>query len=132
MSNPVIKHITIPLPDGTITTYDLSSISLTTSGSGNGVESVNLSGSTVKVVYSSFLTTHPSVIKYTDTTSTSTPSFGDSFTAVDSVTRDTYGHVQKINLKTITLPSSSVTIDTALSTSSTNPVENRVVTSPGL
>ena len=134
MSNPVIKHITIPLPDGTITTYDLSSISLTTSGSGNGVESVNLSGSTVKVVYSSFLTTHPSVIKYTDTTSTSTPSFGDSFTAVDSVTRDTYGHVQKINLKTITLPSSSVTIDTALSTSSTNPVENRVVTNykPGL
>ena len=134
MPNPIIKHITIPLPDGTTTTYDLSSISLTSSGSGNGVQEVTLSGSTLAVTYTDFLKSHPSVIKYTDTTSTSTPSFGDSFTAVDSVTRDTYGHVQKINLKTIILPSSSITVDTALSTSSTNPVENRVVTNykPGL
>ena len=134
MPNPIIKHITIPLPDGTTTTYDLSSISLTSTGSGNGVESVTLTGSELGVTYTDFLKSHPSVIKYTDTTSTSTPSFGDSFTAVDSVTRDTYGHVQKINLKTITLPTSSVTVDTALSTSSTNPVENRVVTNykPGL
>ncbi len=105
MPNSIIKHVTIPLPDGTTMTYDLSSISLTTTGSGNGVSSVSLSSSILTVAYSEFLTSHPSVIQYTDTTSTSTPSFGDSVTVVDSVTRDTNGHVQKIDLKTITLPS---------------------------
>ena len=40
----------------------------------------------------------------TDTTSTGSPSAGGTFTAVDSVTRDTTGHVTGINVKTITLP----------------------------
>ena len=40
----------------------------------------------------------------TDTTSTGSPSYGGTFTTVDSVTRDTTGHVTGINVKTITLP----------------------------
>jgi len=40
----------------------------------------------------------------TDTTSTGSPSAGGTFTTVDSVTRDTTGHVTGINVKTITLP----------------------------
>lgn len=47
---------------------------------------------------------HPSVSKSTDTTSTITPEHGLTFTAVDTITRDTYGHVTKINTKTVTLP----------------------------
>ena len=41
----------------------------------------------------------------TDTTSTASPGYGDDFTAVDSVTTNTTGHVTALNLKTITLPS---------------------------
>ena len=40
----------------------------------------------------------------TDTTSTGSPAAGSTFTAVDSVTRDTTGHVTGINVKTVTLP----------------------------
>jgi hypothetical protein len=45
----------------------------------------------------------------TDTTSTSSPSYGGTFTTVDTVTRDTTGHVTGINVKTITLPSTDDT-----------------------
>ena len=45
----------------------------------------------------------------TDTTSTGSPAYGGTFTAVDSVTRDTTGHVTGINVKTITLPASDDT-----------------------
>ena len=41
----------------------------------------------------------------TDTTSTASPGYGATFTAVDSVTTNTTGHVTALNLKTITLPS---------------------------
>ena len=40
----------------------------------------------------------------TDTTSTASPGYGATFTAVDSVTTNTTGHVTATNLKTITLP----------------------------
>ena len=72
---------------------------------------------------------HPSITKSTDTTSTASPSAGDTFTAVDSVTRDENGHVTTINTKTITLPNTSVSVDSALSSTSTNPVQNKVVNS---
>jgi hypothetical protein len=41
----------------------------------------------------------------TDTTSTASPGYGVSFTAIDSVTTNTTGHVTALNVKTITLPS---------------------------
>lgn len=40
----------------------------------------------------------------TDTTSTDAPAAGGTFTAVDSVTSNSTGHVTAINLKTVTLP----------------------------
>ena len=40
----------------------------------------------------------------TDSTSTASPGYSGTFTAVDSVARDTTGHVTGINVKTITLP----------------------------
>jgi hypothetical protein len=40
----------------------------------------------------------------TDSTSTASPGYSGTFTAVDSVTRDTTGHVTGVNVKTITLP----------------------------
>ena len=43
----------------------------------------------------------------TDNTSTITPAAGDTVTAVDSVTTNTTGHVEAINLKSIVLPTAS-------------------------
>ena len=40
----------------------------------------------------------------TDTTSTAAPAYGGTFTTIDTVTRDTTGHVTGINVKTVTIP----------------------------
>jgi hypothetical protein len=53
---------------------------------------------------SGFLTRHPSISTSSDTTSSASPSANGTFTCIDSVTRDTNGHVTKVNTKTITLP----------------------------
>jgi hypothetical protein len=45
----------------------------------------------------------------TDTASAASPGYGISFTAVDSVTTNTTGHVTAINLKTVTIPASDNT-----------------------
>jgi hypothetical protein len=45
----------------------------------------------------------------TDGTSAESPTYGGTFTTVDTVTRDTTGHVTGINVKTITLPASDDT-----------------------
>ena len=41
-----------------------------------------------------------------DTTSTDSPGSGGTFTAIDTVTTDSFGHVTDVNTKTITLPES--------------------------
>ena len=46
---------------------------------------------------------HGSVTR-SDTTSAASPAFGSTFTAVDSITSSSQGHVTAINLKTVTLP----------------------------
>lgn len=48
-----------------------------------------------------------------DTTNTAAPGYGGTFTAVDSVTRDSYGHTTTINTKTVTMPTAQ-SIPTAL------------------
>ena len=71
---------------------------------------------------------HPTISKSTDTTSSTSPSAGGTFTTVDSVTRDTNGHVTKVNTKTVTLPSTSVATDSSLNATSTKPIQNKAVT----
>ena len=91
--------------------YDANTITTaTTTGSGNAVTSISASNGALTVTKgSTFLTAHPTITTSTDTTSTGSPSHGGTFTAIDSVTRDTNGHVTKVNTKTITLPSDSNT-----------------------
>ena len=69
--------------------------------------------------------THNTVSR-TNETSTTSPGYGGTFTAIDSVESDIYGHISKVNTKTITMPS-SITVDSALSSTSTNPVQNKVI-----
>ena len=52
-------------------------------------------------------------ITQVDTTSTQTPGFGGTVTIVDSVTRNNYGQVTGINVKTVTLPGLGNTATTA-------------------
>jgi hypothetical protein len=45
----------------------------------------------------------------TDATSTAAPSYGGTFTAIDSVTTNATGHVTAVNVKTVTIPASDNT-----------------------
>ena len=45
----------------------------------------------------------------TNTTSTATPGYGSTFTALDSVTTNSTGHVTAVNTKTVTIPASDDT-----------------------
>lgn len=85
--------------------HDNYASTVTTTGSGNAVTSVTKNGSTVTVTKgTTFLTAHPTVTMGTNTTSTAGVTLGGTFTVIDSVTKDSNGHVTKINTKTITLP----------------------------
>lgn len=82
-------------------------------GSGNAVTSATYGtganeNKLILTLGSTFLTQHPTIPVTTDTTSTSAPSFGGTFTAVDSVTRDANGHVTTLNTKTVTIPNTTM------------------------
>lgn len=68
---------------------------------GTYITTVNAAGPVVTVNHD--LTTR------TDTTSAASPGYGGSFTAVDSVTTNSTGHVTALNLKTVTLPAADDT-----------------------
>ena len=86
---------------------------------GNGATANILSGATADFVGGLKITTDSTsggtlnivhdLQTQTDTTSTGAPAYGGTFTTVDTVTRDTTGHVTGINVKTITLPPSDDT-----------------------
>ena len=86
---------------------------------GNGATANILSGATADFVGGLKITTDSTaggtlnivhdLQTQTDTTSTGSPAYGGTFTTVDTVTRDTTGHVTGINVKTITLPASDDT-----------------------
>lgn len=95
---------TITLPDATGTvalTSDIGNGTLTvTAGtimSGGGSFTANQSGN------SSVTINHASVSR-TNNTSTASPSLGGTFTAIDSITTSSEGHVTAVNTKTVTLP----------------------------
>ena len=84
---------------------NLTAPSITSTGAGNAVTNISVSGSTFTVEKNAdFLTEHPYITKYADTSSTASPAHSETFTAVDSISRDENGHVEKINVKTVTLP----------------------------
>lgn len=98
---------TVTLPDATGTvalTSDIGNGTLTvTAGtlmSGGGSFTANQSGN-------SSVTINHAAVTRTNNTSTASPGFGGTFTAIDSVTTSTEGHVTAINTKTVTLPSNS-------------------------
>jgi len=82
-------------------------------GSGNAVTSASYgtganANKLTLTLGSTFLTQHPVIPVTTDTTSTASPAFGGTFTAVDSVSRDANGHVTTLNTKTVTIPNTTM------------------------
>jgi len=79
----------------------------------SGSGSVDLDSQSLSITGGTLITTtalnqnldidHDSVSR-SDTTSSASPAFGGTFTAVDSVTSSTEGHITAINLKTVTVP----------------------------
>lgn len=98
---------TITLPDATGTvalTSNIGNGTLTvTAGtlmSGGGSFTANQSGN-------SSVTINHAPVSRTDNTSSVSPAFGATFTAIDSITTSTEGHITAVNTKTITLPGTS-------------------------
>jgi len=107
-----VMYFTPNAPTDTTNNVVLHSGQINTTGSGNAITSVAYNSSTDKLVFtkgSTFLTAHPTIPTSTDSTDTSTTSHGGTFTAITSVTRDSNGHVTKVNTRTYTLPSSGNT-----------------------
>ena len=96
----------------TVTLPSVPSVSVTNSGTGNAITSITASDHKITVTKgATFLTAHPTISTSDDSTSTASPDYGETFTAVDSVIRDDNGHVTKINTKTITLPNAPIVIE---------------------
>jgi hypothetical protein len=98
---------TITLPDATGTvalTSNIGNGTLTvTAGtlmSGGGSFTANQSGN-------SSVTINHAPVSRTSNTSSVSPAFGATFTAIDSITTSTEGHITAVNTKTITLPGTS-------------------------
>jgi hypothetical protein len=94
----------------------------------NSGDIVSIYGGTAITTSASGLDTitinHASVSRI-DTTSTASPSFGDTFTAVDSVTSNAQGHITALNLKTVTLPIPTLSLQavTDVENTTTNSIE---------
>lgn len=61
-------------------------------------------GSSNKFARADHVHAHNTVTMSTNSTNTASPAAGGTFTAIDSITKDSNGHVTKYNTKTITLP----------------------------
>ncbi len=88
-----------------------------------GKQDTLTAGDNITIDGSEISSEHYDVDVVSDTTSTQTVESASTITIVDSVTRDDLGHVEKINTKTVTMP----TIDTTLDEESTNLVTNGTV-----
>lgn len=102
----LVDYITgdISVVDESGTEHSSTTLTPVSEGTGNGVAEVTISGRKVTIRKQNFLTEHPAITTTKDTTSAETPGSGDTFTTIDSVTRDSNGHVTKVNTKTVTMP----------------------------
>ena len=67
------------------------------------------------------ITINHDVTSRSNTTSSDSPAYGGSFTTIDTVTTNTYGHVTAVNTKTVTLPASDdTTYDLTVPSGTTN------------
>jgi hypothetical protein len=85
------------IKDATITIAGGTDLEIDTAGGANGAFTTNQADNET-------ITLNHSAVTRTDTTSTSSPANGGTFTAVDTITTSSTGHITAVNLKTVTLP----------------------------
>lgn len=91
-----------------------NAITVKTSGAGNAITGISANGKTLTLTKgSTFLTSHPTIAKSTDSTDSLSAVFGGKLSVIDSITRDSNGHVTKINTKSVTLPSAPTSVSGA-------------------
>lgn len=98
-------------PTGLMTSFTVAGDTGTSQTISNG-NTLTISGGPVIVTTGAAtdeLIVKHDVVSRTDTTSSASPTYGGTFTVVDSVTSSSEGHVTAINVKTVTLPSSDDT-----------------------
>mgnify|MGYP003643155287 FL=1 len=105
-----LKTVTMPTSDN-YGSWELDADSGTPQAVASG-DTATFTGSTkitTAVAAPDTLTITHDLQSQTDTTSANSPGFGGTFTAIDSVSRDSTGHATGVNLKTITFPADSNT-----------------------
>lgn len=111
---------------GHVTAIDVSTVTLPTPvnyswaiTADTGTSQTVLNGNTVDIAGGTYISTvvgatdtvtinHDATTR-TDTTSSDTPGYGGTFTVVDSVSTNATGHLEAINVKTVTMPSADDT-----------------------
>ena len=105
-----LKTITLPTSDNYVSwTLDGDSGTPQTISSGNTALFTGGTKITTSVAATDVLTITHNAQAQTDTTSTAAPGYLGTFTAIDTVSRDSTGHVTGVNVKTITIPASDDT-----------------------
>lgn len=110
-ANPTLAAgvITVPSKNGTMAvTSDIGNATITIIA---GTDLSTGGNFTTNATSNKSITVNHANVSRTDTTSTDAPAHGGTFTAVDSVTTSTTGHVTAINVKTVTIPAESDTLD---------------------
>jgi hypothetical protein len=90
------------------TGWSLAGNTGSTQSIGSG-DTVSILGGTVMATVASAtdtITINHSNVTRSDSTSSASPAFGATFTAVDSITSSAEGHITALNLKTVTIPAS--------------------------
>jgi hypothetical protein len=105
-----LKTITLPTSDNYVS-WTLGGDSGTPQAISSGNTALFTGGTkiTTSVAATDVLTITHDAQAQTDTTSTAAPGYLGTFTAIDTVSRDSTGHVTGVNVKTITIPASDDT-----------------------
>ena len=104
-----------------------NAITVKTSGTGNAITGISANGKTLTLTKgSTFLTSHPTIAKSTDSTDSLSAAFGGKLSIIDSITRDSNGHVTKINTKSVTLPSAPTSVSGAAGSAAEFTVEKEI------
>lgn len=94
------------------------------SGNGSSLTGLNAGNLSSGTLLSARLAT----ITQNNTTSSVSPATGGTFTAIDSVTRDTHGRVTGVNTKTVTLPTTQTPLFGKCGTTSSEPSKAVTIT----
>jgi hypothetical protein len=114
---------------GQLANSDLANSSITINGTEVSLGGTITIGEVTEVIAGTYLngggtegsvTVNHDATTRTDTASTASPSYGDNFTVIDTLTTNATGHVTAANVKTITLPASDDTTYTVEAVASTN------------